>query len=69
MIALGSHARHAGSASALLGTIQFSLGAASGVAMGLFQAVSILPMALVILAGVLGANLANRARLRVRARG
>ncbi len=69
VIALGAHARHAGSASALLGTVQFSLGAASGVAMGLFQAVSILPMALVVLAGVLGANLANQARLRVRTGG
>ncbi len=69
VIALGAHARHAGSASALLGTVQFSLGAASGVAMGLFQAVSILPMALVVLAGVLGANLANLARMRIRAVG
>ena len=69
VIALGAHARHAGSASALLGTVQFSLGAASGVAMGVFQAVSILPMALVILAGVLGANLANRSRKRVRTAG
>ncbi len=42
MIALGAHARHAGSASALLGTVQFSLGSASGVAMGVFGAVSIL---------------------------
>ena len=66
VIALGSHARHAGSASALLGTVQFSLGAASGIAMGMFGAVSILPMALVILAGVLGANLANQGRKRVR---
>jgi DHA1 family bicyclomycin/chloramphenicol resistance-like MFS transporter len=66
VMALGAHARHAGSASALLGTLQFSLGAISGVLMGLFQAISILPMALVILTGVAGANLANLARMRTR---
>ncbi|MBE7211486.1 MAG: multidrug effflux MFS transporter [Gluconacetobacter diazotrophicus] len=62
ILALGAHARHAGSASALLGTIQFSLGALSGMVMGIFSAVSILPMAFVILAGVAGAALADIAR-------
>ena len=64
VLALTAHARHAGSASALLGTLQFSFGAAAGMVMGLFHSISMLPMALVILAGVIGANIAYHARLR-----
>ncbi len=69
ILALGAHARHAGSASALLGTLQFSLGAASGVLMGLFNSVSMVPMASVILIGAVCANLANQARRRTVSRG
>ncbi len=57
VLALGGHARHAGSASALLGTMQFSFGAVSGVMMSLFPQVSVLPMAAIILLGVAGALL------------
>jgi DHA1 family bicyclomycin/chloramphenicol resistance-like MFS transporter len=64
VLALTAHARHAGSASALLGTLQFSFGAVSGVLMGVFSAVSMVPMALVMLAGVIGANLSYRLYLR-----
>lgn len=62
VLALTAHARHAGSASALLGTLQFSFGALSGVVMGIFSNISMVPMALVILVGVIGANIAHRAR-------
>ena len=64
MFALASHARHAGSASALLGTLQFSLGSVSGIAMGLLAANSLLPMAAVICCGAIGINLANASRKR-----
>lgn len=66
VLALTAHARHAGSASAMLGTIQFSFGAFAGLMMGLFSNVSIVPMALVILAGVIGVNLSYQARVRER---
>jgi DHA1 family bicyclomycin/chloramphenicol resistance-like MFS transporter len=62
VFALGSHARHAGSASALLGTLQFGLGAISGIAMGLMRPTDLLPMACVILAGTIGLLLAYAAR-------
>jgi DHA1 family bicyclomycin/chloramphenicol resistance-like MFS transporter len=62
VLALTAHARHAGSASALLGTLQFSFGALAGVVMGIFSNISMVPMALVILVGVIGANIAHRAR-------
>ena len=64
VLALAAHARHAGSASAMIGTMQFSFGAFAGLLMGVFSAVSMVPMALIILAGVIGANIANLARLR-----
>ncbi len=64
VLALGTHARHAGSASAMLGTLQFSFGAASGLMLGIFSEVSMLPAALLILAGVVGANLAQQAKRR-----
>ncbi|MCQ8241980.1 multidrug effflux MFS transporter [Rhizosaccharibacter radicis] len=65
VLALAAHARHAGSASALMGTLQFTFGALSGVLMGLSSAPSILPMACVILLGACGAALAGRWRLRM----
>ena len=69
VLALTAHARHAGSASAMLGTLQFSFGAVAGLLMGIFSAVSMVPMALVILAGVIGVNVAFRLRPRERALG
>ena len=62
VFALAGHARHAGSASALLGTLQFGLGAISGIAMGLMRPTNLLPMACVILAGTIGLLLAYAAR-------
>ena len=62
VLALGAHARHAGSASAMLGTLQFSFGAVSGLLLGVFATASMLPTALLILAGVAGANVAYRVR-------
>ncbi len=64
VLALGAHARHAGSASAMLGTLQFSFGAASGLLLGIFATVSMVPTALLILAGAAGANVAYQARRR-----
>jgi len=69
VIALGAHARQAGSASALLGTLQFTLGAVSGLLMGWFALPSIVPMAMVILLGVVGINLAGLIRPRTAVRG
>ncbi len=66
VLALTAHARHAGIASALLGTLQFSFGAVAGLLMGIFSAVSMVPMALVILLGVIGINVAFRAQPRER---
>ena len=57
VLALSTHARHAGFASALLGTLQFSCGAVSGILLSIFSSVSMVPTALVILAGLIGANL------------
>ncbi len=62
VFALAGHARHAGSASALLGTLQFGLGAISGIAMGMMRPTNLLPMACVILAGTIGLLLAYAAR-------
>ena len=64
VLALSAHARHAGIASALLGTLQFSCGAVSGILLGIFSSVSMLPTTLVILAGVIGANVAYQASRR-----
>ena len=62
VFALASHARHAGSASALLGTLQFGLGSISGIAMGLMSVTSLVPMACIIVCGVAGILLADAAR-------
>ncbi len=47
-LAMAPHGRAAGSASALLGTIQFLAGAAAGALVGIFNDGTVLPMALVI---------------------
>ncbi len=60
--ALSRHAAHAGSASAVMGTMQFMLGAASGLLVGVLSDGSVRPMALLMLTGALGANLADLAR-------
>lgn len=60
--ALSRHAGHAGSASALMGTIQFLLGAVSGTLVGLASDGTARPMALLMLLGALGAFVADRCR-------
>lgn len=62
VFALAGHARHAGSASALLGTLQFGLGSISGIAMGVMRPTSLMPMAIIIMGGVVGLVLANASR-------
>ena len=53
--ALSRHAGHAASASALMGTLQFCLGAISGVVVGLASDGTARPMALLMLMGAAGA--------------
>ncbi len=60
--ALSRHAAHAGSASALMGTMQFCLGAVSGVTVGLATDGTARPMALLMLAGGTGAVIADLCR-------
>ena len=60
--ALTNHARHAGSASALLGTLQFGLGSISGIAMGMLRPASLVPMACILMFGMFGVVAANAAR-------
>jgi len=60
--ALTNHARHAGSASALLGTLQFGLGSISGIAMGMLRPTSLVPMACILMFGMFGVVAANAAR-------
>jgi DHA1 family bicyclomycin/chloramphenicol resistance-like MFS transporter len=62
--ALGRHAGHAGSASALMGTFQFSLGAASGVLVGLLTDGTPRGMAAMMFCGMLGAVIADLFRPR-----
>lgn len=59
-IAMAPHGRAAGSASALLGTLQFSLGAVAGALTGLLHDGTALPMAVVVAGGSLGGFLAYR---------
>jgi DHA1 family bicyclomycin/chloramphenicol resistance-like MFS transporter len=61
--ALSRHAGHAGSASALMGTFQFSLGAISGVLVGLLTDGTPRGMAALMACGMLGAVIADRFRL------
>ncbi len=60
--ALSRHAAHAGAASALMGTLQFILAALAGVLAGLLGDGTPLPMALLMLLGILGAMAAERWR-------
>ncbi len=57
--AMQRHPQHAGSASALMGTLQFCLGAVSGLAVGLFNDGTVRPMAALMLTGALGAVIAD----------
>lgn len=60
--ALSRHAAHAGSASALIGTIQFCLAALSGMLVGMFSDGTPRPMALLMLLGAIGVIVADRLR-------
>ncbi|MBW8270265.1 multidrug effflux MFS transporter [Caldovatus aquaticus] len=60
--ALSRHAAHAGSASALMGMLQFALAALAGALAGLVGDGTPLPMALLMLGGVLSAAAADRFR-------
>jgi MFS transporter, DHA1 family, multidrug resistance protein len=62
--ALSRHAGHAGSASALMGTFQFSLGAISGVLVGFLTDGTPRGMAAMMACGMLGAVIADRFRPR-----
>lgn len=62
--ALARHASHAGSASALMGTMQFIFGAISGLAVGLLADGTARPMAALMVAGGAGAVLCDLARPR-----
>ncbi len=62
--ALGRHAAHAGSAAALMGVIQYSLGAASGLLVGLLTDGTPRGMALLMCAGSLASVIAERFRPR-----
>jgi DHA1 family bicyclomycin/chloramphenicol resistance-like MFS transporter len=64
--ALARHAGHAGSASALMGTFQFSLGASSGVLVGLLTDGTPRGMAAMMFCGMLGAVIADRFRPRLK---
>ena len=60
--ALSRHAARAGSASALLGTLQFSLAASGSALVGMLADGTPRPMALLMLLGVVGAIAAEFAR-------
>lgn len=62
--ALSRHAGHAGSASALMGTFQFSLGASSGLLVGLLTDGTPRGMAAMMFCGMLGAVITDRFRVR-----
>jgi DHA1 family bicyclomycin/chloramphenicol resistance-like MFS transporter len=62
--ALSRHAAHAGSAAALMGTFQFSLGASSGLLVGLLTDGTPRGMAALMVCGMLGAVIANHFRTR-----
>jgi DHA1 family bicyclomycin/chloramphenicol resistance-like MFS transporter len=60
--AMSRQSAHAGSASALMGTLQYGIGAVSGFVVGLITDGTARPMAGLILLGALGAVLADRLR-------
>ncbi|MBU6497735.1 MAG: multidrug effflux MFS transporter [Rhodospirillales bacterium] len=62
--ALSRHAAHAGSASALMGTLQFALAAISGATVGLLADGTARPMALLMLLGAVGAVICDLYRPR-----
>jgi len=62
--AMARHAGHAGSASALMGTMQFCLAGLSGLAVGLLADGTPRAMAALMLAGAIGANIAETCRPR-----
>ena len=57
--ALRRHPAHAGSASALLGTLQFAIGASSGFLVGWLTDGTAVPMAALMLAGAVAAKIAD----------
>lgn len=63
--AMSRHAAHAGAASAMMGTLQFILGALSGVLIGLLTDTTPRAMACLMLGGMLCAAVADRLRPRV----
>ena len=65
--ALSHQAGHAGSASALMGTFQFSLGALSGVLVGMLTDGTPRGMAALMFFGMTGAVIADRFRPRPKA--
>jgi DHA1 family bicyclomycin/chloramphenicol resistance-like MFS transporter len=62
--ALTHHAAHAGSASAMLGTLQFLIGASSGFLIAWMTNGTALPMAWLMLAGAVGVKIADLCRPR-----
>ncbi|NHO33133.1 multidrug effflux MFS transporter [Acetobacter fallax] len=64
VLAFHHHGAHAGSASALLGTMQFSIGAVSGILMGFMPTNSVVPMACVMALGPVMMLMANTLRRR-----
>ncbi len=60
--ALSSHAARAGTASAVMGTLQFSLAAVSGALVGLFSDGTARPLAILLVTGALAAITADRVR-------
>ena len=60
--ALHGHAAHAGSASAMLGTLQFAIGAAGGLLAGVLTDGTGLPMALLMVLGAVAMKIADLAR-------
>ena len=64
--ALSRHAAQAGSASALMGTMQFCLAAASGVLVGVLTDGTAWPIAALLLVGAIGAVAADRMRPKLK---
>ncbi len=60
--ALHGHAAHAGSASAMLGTMQFGIGAVGGLLAGVLTDGTGLPMALLMMVGAIGMKIADTCR-------
>lgn len=64
VMAFSRHAHQAGSASALLGTMQFSLGSLSSVLVGVLPGGGAIPTAIGMMTGVIGMVCANILRRR-----